>query len=87
MFTAHIPKRDFYEQLAGLVDLSFVSELTRPLYAEKMGRPSIDPVVFFKCMLIGFFENIVYDTEIEYRLADSPDVSEVPGLWSRRAYT
>jgi hypothetical protein len=36
-----------------------------------MGRPSLDPTVFFKCMLIGFFENIVYDTELEYRLADS----------------
>jgi len=67
----HIPKRHFYEQLGELVDLSFVYGLTRPLYAEKMGRPSLDPVIFFKCMLIGFFENVVYDTELEYRLADS----------------
>ena len=67
----HIPKRHFYEQLGALVELSFVYDLTRPLYAEKMGRPSLDPVIFFKCMLIGFFENIVYDTELEYRLADS----------------
>lgn len=34
-------------------------------------RPSLDPVVFFKCMLIGFFENIVYDTHLEFRIADS----------------
>src|SRR6266700_1342396 len=36
-----------------------------------MGRPSLDPVVFFQCMLIGFFENILSDTEWEYRIADS----------------
>jgi transposase len=67
----HIPKRHFYKQLGELLDLSFVYELTKPLYALKMGRPSLDPTVFFKCMLIGFFENIVYDLELEYRLADS----------------
>ena len=67
----HIPKGHFYERLDELLDLSFVYELTKPLYAQTMGRPSLDPTVFFKCMLIGFFENIVYDTELEYRLADS----------------
>jgi transposase len=67
----HIPKGHFYERLAKVLDLEFVYELTRPLYAEKIGRPSLDPVVFFKCMLAGFFENIVYDTELEYRIADS----------------
>jgi transposase len=67
----HIPRGHFYEQLAKLLDLEFVYELTRPLYADKIGRPSLDPVVFFKCMLVGFFENIIYDTELEYRIADS----------------
>jgi transposase len=67
----HIPKSHFYERLEQTLDLEFVYELTRPLYAERLGRPSLDPVVFFKCMLVGFFENVVYDTELEYRLADS----------------
>ena len=61
---AHIPKKHFYEQLDEVLDLSFVYDLTRPLYAERMGRPSLDPVIFFKCMLVGFFENIIYDTEL-----------------------
>lgn len=68
---AHIPKRHFYERLEALLDLSFVRELTASLYAEKMGRPSLDPVVFFKCMLVAFFENIVADLALEFRLADS----------------
>jgi transposase len=68
---AHIPKKHFYEQLDAALNLSFVYELTKPLYAEKMGRPSLDPVIFFKCMVVGFFENIIYDTELEFRIADS----------------
>jgi len=68
---AHIPKRHFYERLDTLIDLSFVREVTAPLYAEKLGRPSLDPVVFLKCMLVAFFENVVADRALEFRLADS----------------
>lgn len=68
---AHIPRQHFYEQLGNVLDLEFIYELTKPLYADGVGRPSLDPVVFFKCMLIGFFENIVYDTHLEFRIADS----------------
>jgi transposase len=67
----HIPQGHFYERLAQVLDLSFIPALTAPLYADKLGRPSLDPVVFFQCLLIGFFENILYDTELEYRIADS----------------
>jgi transposase len=67
----HIPQGHFYERLAQVLDLAFVYRLTAPLYATRLGRPSLDPVVFFKCMLVGFFENIVADTELEYRIADS----------------
>src|ERR1043166_2206189 len=67
----HIPQGHFYERLSQVLDLSFVYPLTAPLYAARLGRPSLDPVVFFKCMLVGFFENIVADTELEYRIADS----------------
>jgi len=68
---AHIPREHFYEQLDRLLDLDFVYDLTKPLYAKGIGRPSLDPVIFFKCMLIGFFENIIYDTHLEFRIADS----------------
>ena len=76
---AHTAKSHFYEQLDEVLDLSFVYELTRPLYAEKMGRPSLDPVIFFKCMAIGFFENIIHDTELEFRIADSLTFREFLG--------
>jgi hypothetical protein len=52
-----VPTDNFYRHLEGTLDLSFVREWTRELYAER-GRPSIDPVVFFKLQLIMFFEGI-----------------------------
>ncbi len=50
-----VPAANFYRQLEATLDLGFVREWTRDLYAER-GRPSIDPVVFFKLQLVMFFE-------------------------------
>jgi transposase len=52
-----IPREHFYRHLEATLDLSFVRDWTRELYAER-GRPSIDPVVFFKLQLVMFFEGI-----------------------------
>src|SRR5216683_528176 len=47
----------FYRHLERTLDLSFVRKFVQETYAT-MGRPSIDPVVFFKLQLIMFFEDI-----------------------------
>jgi transposase len=52
-----LPQNNFYRHLEATLDLSFVRDWTRELYAER-GRPSIDPVVFFKLQLVMFFEGI-----------------------------
>src|SRR4051794_26601399 len=52
-----LPKDHFYRHLEAKLDLSFVREWTREFYAER-GRPSIDPMVFFKLQLVMFFEGI-----------------------------
>src|SRR5689334_23062898 len=52
-----VPADNFYRHLVVKLDLGFVREWTRKLYAER-GRPSIDPVVFFKLQLVMFFEGI-----------------------------
>jgi transposase len=54
---ALVPQDHFYRHLEAKLDLGFVREWARELYAER-GRPSIDPVVFFKLHLIMFFEGI-----------------------------
>ena len=35
-----------------------VEAMCRKFYAEKQGRPSIPPGVYFRCLMIGFFEGI-----------------------------
>src|ERR687896_1288466 len=52
-----MPPSNFYRHLEAKLDLSFVREWTRELYAER-GRPCIDPVVFFKLQLVMFFEGL-----------------------------
>jgi len=52
-----IPEDNFYRQVERSIDLSFVREIADEFYSS-IGRPSIDPVVFFKLQLIAFFEGI-----------------------------
>jgi transposase len=53
-----VPADHFYRHLEKSLDLSFVREFVQETYADG-GRPSIDPVVFFKLQLVMFFEGIV----------------------------
>ena len=52
-----VPQDHFYRHLERTLDLSFVREFVQETYACK-GRPSIDPVVFFKLQLVMFFEDM-----------------------------
>ena len=52
-----VPEDNFYRRLEARLDLSFIRELVAPLYASG-GRPSVDPVVFFKLQLVMFFEDL-----------------------------
>lgn len=60
---ALVPADNFYRQLESCLDLSFARDLVRDCYQE-MGRPSIDPVVFFKLHLIAFFEGITSERRL-----------------------
>src|SRR6185436_585460 len=52
-----VPDDNFYRQVERSIDLSFVRALADEFYSS-IGRPSVDPVVFFKLQLIAFFEGI-----------------------------
>src|SRR6202162_1544233 len=54
---ALVPQDHFYRHLERSLDLSFVREFVQGTYAG-IGRPSVDPVVFFKLQLVMFFEDI-----------------------------
>ncbi len=52
-----VPQDHFYRHLERTLDLSFVRAFVQGTYAGG-GRPSIDPIVFFKLQLVMFFEGI-----------------------------
>ena len=58
----------------------FVQELCRPHYAAKRGRPSMPPGVYFRCLLVGFFEGIDSERGIAWRVADSMSLRHFLGL-------
>ena len=64
-----VPKDNFYRWLEERLDLSFVRELVEDLYAPS-GRPSVDPVVFFKLELILFFEDLRSERQLMEVVAD-----------------
>ena len=64
-----IPPDHFYRHLEAKLDLGFVREWVRELYAER-GRPSIDPVVFFKLQLVLFFEGLRSERQLMRVVAD-----------------
>lgn len=64
-----VPSDHFYRHLQKVLDLSFVYDLVGELYALG-GRPSIDPVVFFKLQLVMFFEDIRSERLLMRQVAD-----------------
>src|SRR6266566_5156372 len=64
-----VPHDHFYRHLERTLDLSFVREFVQGTYAGG-GRPSIDPVVFFKLQLVMFFEDIRSERLLMRQAAD-----------------
>jgi transposase len=64
-----VPADHFYRHLDRALDLGFVRDLVRDAYAD-VGRPSIDPVVFFKLQLVLFFEGLRSERQLLRAVAD-----------------
>ena len=60
-----VPKGHLVRRLEGILDLGFVRRLCRRYYSHT-GQPSVDPVVVFKMLLLGYF----YGITSERRLAE-----------------
>lgn len=65
----------FYVQVNKILDTAgfdrFVEGRCRGFYADKMGRPSLPPAMYFRMLLIGYFEGIDSERGIAWRLSDS----------------
>lgn len=72
---AKSPGHPFYERLSIVLEENgfdrFVEQECAPFYAPKMGRPSLAPGVYFRLLLIGYFEGIDSERGLAWRLADS----------------
>ena len=77
------PGHVFYEKLNGLLAEAgfdpWVEELCRPYYAT-VGRTSIPPGVYFRMLLVGYFEGIGSQRGIAWRCSDSLSLRKFLGL-------
>ena len=58
-----VPADNFYRRLKEMLELRWLYKATRNYYGTE-GQQSIDPVVFFKLMLVGYLENLGSDRRI-----------------------
>jgi len=58
----------------------WVEEVCQRFYHAKLGRPSIAPGVYFRCLLVGYFEGIDSERGIAWRCADSLSLRQFLGL-------
>jgi transposase len=69
------PGHPFYFRLNEVLDGegfdAFAEKLCAPFYAEKMGRPGLTPGIYFRSLMIGYFEGIESERGIAWRLKDS----------------
>ena len=59
---------------------AFVQAQCAGFYAATMGRPSLPPGIYFRLLLIGYFEGIDSERGIAWRAADSFAVRDFLGL-------
>lgn len=60
-----VPEDHFLRKLEKAVDFNFIYDEVRDLYCENFGRPSIDPVVLVKYLLLGYLYGIPSERQIE----------------------
>jgi len=81
---ARSPGHPFYQRLNELLDSEkfdlLVEGLCQKFYAAKMGRPSLVPGIYFRALLIGYFEGIDSERGIAWRLADSLALRQFVGI-------
>ena len=81
---AESPGHPFYEKLEGVLREegfdAFVEGECAPYYAKKQGRPSIPPGVYFRMLLMGYFERLDSERGICWRCADSLSLRQYLGM-------
>lgn len=63
-----VPKNHLLRRIDKFIDFSFIRERVKPYYCINNGRPSIDPVVLFKMILIGYLYGIRSERQLELEI-------------------
>lgn len=78
------PGHVFYDKLNGLLREggfdAHVEALCEPYYAKKTGRPSVPPGVYFRMLLVGYFEGLNTQRGIAWRCSDSLSLRKFLGI-------
>jgi transposase len=81
---ASAPGHPFYQRLNELLEAEsfdeFVESRCAKFYAARYGRPSVTPGIYFRSLLIGYFEGIGAERGIAWRLADSLALRRFVGI-------
>ena len=78
------PGHPFYKRLNQLLAEdgfdAWLEQLCAPYYHARQGRPSIPPGVYFRMILVGYFEGISSQRGIAWRCCDSRSLAEFLGF-------
>ncbi len=78
------PGHPFYQRLNELLEAEkfdeFVEGRCAKFYAAKYGRPSLTPGIYFRSLLLGYFEGIDSERGIAWQLADSLGLRRFVGI-------
>jgi transposase len=81
---AKSPSHPFYQRLDGILVEhgfdDFVEKICAKFYAPRMGRPGLAPGLYFRLLLIGYFEGLDSERGIAWRTADSLALRDFLGL-------
>jgi transposase len=76
--TAELPgsaSHPFYQRLNQILDEKkfdeYVEEICKDFYADEVGRPGVAPGIYFRLLMVGYFEGIDSERGIAWRASDS----------------
>lgn len=63
-----VPQNHLLRQIDKYIDFSFILDKVRHMYSESKGRPSIDPVMLFKMIFVGYLFGIRSERQLELEI-------------------
>src|SRR6266852_1673655 len=78
------PGHPFYKRVNELLEMKQFDEFAEKecarCYAKNQGRPSLTPGIYFRMLLVGYFEGIDSERGIAWRVADSMGLRKFLGI-------